>query len=157
MATKTFAIVWRWACATWPMLFLAFYLAAHAAYPFSYYYNVGEIYVDPNPAKQGDVRLRYNGGARVDFIGKYSVIVRKFDDHSIACDASSAPFMYETKSKRPAPLTMQWWAPSDARCFNLPAGLYSMETCWTVTNRGWRGLLPDVRDCIETEIFRVTG
>lgn len=138
------------------MLLLAGYIAVHMAYPFSHYYRLGEIYVDPNPAPAGDIRLEYNGGARRAFIGKYSVIARRFSDNGIACDASSAPFKYDPNAKRPDPLTMKWWAPSDSRCADLPPGVYTLETCWTITGRGWWGILPDLTDCITTPNFRVS-
>ena len=155
MAVKAISVVWRWIYAAWPMMVLAVYLTAHYAYPFSYYYSVGELYVDPNPAVQGDVRLVYNGGPNHAFLGKYSVIVREFTNGEIVCDASSAPFEYKLGSKRPDPLTIAWWAPSDPRCANLAPGVYSMQTCWTIVDRGWSGLLPDITECIMTPHFRV--
>ncbi len=155
MALKTAKLVWWIARGAWPLLLLSAYLAAHFAYPFSYYYRLGDIYVDPNPALKGDVRLEYNGGAVREFLGKYSVVARKFSDGGVACDAVGGPFKYRPDAHRPDPLTMEWWAPSDERCSHLPSGIYTIETCWTVTGRGWHGLLPDLSECITTPNFRV--
>ena len=139
----------------WPVLLLLVWLAAHLSMPFSSYYRLGEIDVGPDPALQGNVKLEYNGGAIRPFLGKYSVTVRRFENNEIACEAGSAPFLYDPNSVRPDPLTMAWWAPSDPRCASLPPDVYTMQTCWTVTSRGPLGILPNITKCLSTPIFRV--
>ncbi len=121
---------------------------------FDDYYRLGELKVDPNPAQQGDVRLAYDGGPLRPFLGSYSVVVRHMATNKIACEARSGRFSYKPGSARPFPLTLAWWAPSDARCAELPEGLYSMETCWTVHDR-LDGFLPAVTRCLQTLPFRV--
>lgn len=155
MAISAAKIAWRVARGAWAILLLFAYLGVHFSYPFSYYYRLGEIYVDPNPAKQGDVLLEYNGGAVREFLGSYSVVARRFSDNGIACDAAGGPLEYKPDAQRPDPLTMEWWAPSDKRCSSLDPGVYTIETCWTVIDRGWGGLLPSIRECITTPNFRV--
>lgn len=138
-----------------PMVLFLGWLGTHLLYPFDHYYDAGDLYVSPDPAQQGDIRLIYNGGPKIAFTGKYSVVVRTFDGDEVVCDATSAPFPYKPGSTRPDPLGMGWWAPSDPRCAGLPAGVYYIETTWTVVDRGWWGMLPNVSKTIASPPFTV--
>ena len=142
--------------AVWPLMLGGLFLVIKSLHPFGAYYDTGELLVYPDPAVQGDIRLEYNGRTLREFKGKYSVIVRGFKDNVIACDASSAVFTYRTDSVRPEVLTMEWWAPGDPRCANLPAGTYEMETCWTIVDLGPWGFLPNETECVTTPAFRVS-
>lgn len=118
---------------------------AMAMVPVSFWYDVGEITVAD--VEQGEpILLEYNGSAVRPFVGSYSVIARRFTSRQITCDASSAPFPYELDVDRPDPIPMEWWAPSDTRCHRLPAGAYSLKTCWTVHQPFW-GLVPSKTEC----------
>ena len=92
--------------------------------------------------RQGeDIEIEYDGQVVRDFVGRYGVIIRDVSSNQIVCEARGGPFPYVVGSTRPDPLTMAWWAVSDTRCYgeNLPTGLYSMNTCWSIypTFRGW--------------------
>lgn len=127
--------------------------AAMVMTPVGHWYNVGDIAVRDAAAGQ-PLEIDYHGGAVRQFRGSYSVIVRHFGSRSIACEATSSPFTYEVDAQRPDPLTMDWWAPSDRRCWTLQPGTYVMETCWTV-HSPFRGLVPAKIECVTSRDFTI--
>lgn len=127
-------------------------IAVGAVWPFSFWYDLGQYAIDDVASGQ-PVEIRYDGGAVRSFTGSYSVTVRRVPEGSVVCDASGGPLGYIPTSERPYPLTMAWWAPSDARCNDLPSGVFISETCWTV-HRPFH--LPINRvGCVKSNVFEV--
>lgn len=124
-----------------------------ALWPFSYWYRVGQVQIDDVNMGE-EIIIRYDGGSTRSFIGSYAVIMRDTTTYGVVCDATGGPFPYSTKSQRPHPLTMGWWAPSDERCARPPAGEYTLETCWTVSRPF--GIFPDKTRCVTSNVFLVT-
>lgn len=131
---------------------LALYIVA-SLWPARFWYNPGLMYV-PNSREGERIVLHFTGGVVRGFDGSYAVLVREIDTGKVVCDASGGPFPYRTDATRPDPLTIGWWAPSDPRCANLPAGNYILETCWTVGGLLW-GILPPKNICHDPAPFTV--
>ena len=127
--------------------------AMAALVPAAYWYDAHDTRVDDFEAG-GVFELLYSGGPVRDFIGSYAVIIRNTETRMIVGEDRSARFAYRVGGQRPAPLTIEWWAPGDARMHGLPPGSYQMETCWTVHDAFW-GLVPPKTTCSESNIFRV--
>ena len=121
--------------------------------PVSYWYDVGDLVVR-DATQNAPAELEYAGGAVRHFLGSYTVVAREFGSRGIVCEAQGGPFQYDPAAIRPDPLTMDWWAPSDARCSALPVGVYTLETCWTV-HRPFFGLVPNKTQCIVSPPFWV--
>lgn len=124
-----------------------------ALWPASTWYSTGALRIDDY--RQGEVmQIAYSGGPARQFKGSYSVVIRNASSGEIVSEDRSSVFTYKTGVTRPDPITINWWAPGDERAFNLPAGTYVMETCWTV-HRVFGGLVPAKHTCTESNIFRV--
>jgi hypothetical protein len=101
------------------------------------------------------VELLFSREVRHDFTGSYSVIVRDGNDTVVAED-SGGPFGYKSTSTLPKDLTLAWWAGGISDTVrNLPAGLYNMETCWTVHNPFY--VTPSKTVCVQSNVFEVTN
>lgn len=124
-----------------------------ALVPASYWHNAGAIFV-PDEQHDQPIELRWQGGAQRQFLGSYTVIARSLDTNRIACDARGGPFIYHLGTTIPDPLTLDWWAPSDSRCSDLPVGAYTLETCWTVITPFW-GIVPNKTQCVTSNPFRI--
>lgn len=129
------------------------YLMLHVIFGFDHYYEIGHIKV-VDPARPGQITLAYDGGPKRSFIGQYSVTVRDFSSHRVACDAKSGRFRYRPGSSRPEVITMEWWSGGDERCMGIGPGVYIMTTCWTAHQR-LSGLLPPVTRCLDSNPFTV--
>jgi hypothetical protein len=134
-------------------IFMVAYLAM-AAWPASHWYDPGQLVIPTSVAGE-PVELFYQGGAVRDFTGRYTVLMRDFQTQEIVCEAASGFFPYNTESKRPDPLFMDWWAPSDPRCNAPPAGQMQTTTCWTVSGILW-GLVPPKHVCTDPVSHTVT-
>lgn len=133
---------------------LAVAYAAIALWPASFWYDSGTMRVDD--IRQGEqLELIFSGGARRDFIGSYSVIIRDAHSNQVIVEDRSAPFEYFADSRPPDPLTIEWWAPGSEAMHGLPPGSYIMKTCWTIHGRLF-GLMPAKTTCVASNIFRVT-
>ncbi len=88
------------------------------------------------------------------FKGSYTATVRALNSATVICDASGA-LNYDPKSSLPDPVTLAWWAYSDARCHgpNLPAGEYVLTTTWTIKSP-FR-VLPDKSVSVISNPFRI--
>ena len=126
--------------------FMLLYLVA-ALWPASFWYEPGRMAISDSTVGQ-PVEILYQGGANRDFIGGYTVVMRDFETQGIVCEARGGPFPYRPESKRPVPLTMEWWAPSDRRCHRPPVGDYLTETCWKISGLLW-GIIPPKHNCTE--------
>lgn len=136
------------------LLPLAIYLALHWTLSFDRYYEAGGIEVI-QPAVPGEITLAYNGGPKAQFVGSYSVTIRKFETREVACETGSSRFRYTPDSERPDPITMRWWSGGAPACINLAPGIYVMETCWTIHDRLF-SLLPPVTGCVKSNRFAVS-
>lgn len=134
------------------LIFGLAYLAL-AAFPASYWYDVGATDIPDAPHGE-PVKILFTGGPLREFRGSYTVTMRRFETGEIACEARGGPFPYKPGSKRPNPLTMEWWAPSDNRCHRPPVGTYIVTTCWEVEGP-MGGLVPDKHVCSQPEAFNV--
>lgn len=118
------------------------------------WYRLGALSV-PSPVLEQPTEIKYVGGGPVrNFLGSYSVTIRQQPLNGVVCDARGGPFEYKVGSSRPDPLRMDWWAPSDRRCSDLPPGDYVLETCWTV-EKPFAGYLAPITECLKTDPFRV--
>jgi len=138
----------------WSVLYalpLAYLMASLT--PASYWYDAGTMII-PDANEYAPVIIDYDGGAKREFTGAYSVVVRNIRNQQVVCDASGGPFTYKPDAVYPAPLTLSWWAPSDARCSALPEGAYLVETCWGIRNIFW-GLVPAKAICTTSNPFNV--
>jgi len=118
--------------------------------PISPWYNIGNLSVENDPVPRGGkVELEYDGGPKVPFRGSYSVTIRDATSGEIIAEGRGGPFGYKPGSKRPDPLFLTWWLPSDPRVAEITKrpGAYYIETCWTAHDVIlW---VFDVTDCLE--------
>lgn len=129
----------------WMLIMLAYLVLAFL--PGRFWYDPGQMEIlDAAPGEP--VQILYQGGARREFLGRYTVTMRRFETQEIVCEASSGFFPYRTDSQRPDPLYMDWWAPADPRCNNPPTGHFQTTTCWTVSGILW-GLVPPKHVCTD--------
>lgn len=134
------------------MGFALTYLIA-ALLPGSLWQNPGQLEVADT--RQGEeIHLLFDGGPIRPFFGSYTVTLRDFSGGGVVCEASGGPINYVPGSQYPETITMEWWAPSDRRCWNPPVGTYSLETCWEVHGPLW-GLVPSKRVCAPRAAFTV--
>lgn len=117
------------------------------------YFDAGPIFVKDSE-DGADVELRFDGGPRLPFIGSYSVMVREVDTEAIVVESHSSRFEYVPGTRRPDPLTLGWWAYPDARALDLPAGSYTMRTCWTIYN-ALAGIFGPLTQCVQSNQFSV--
>ena len=137
----------------WAVFMLAY--LTMALWPASYWYDPGQLVIKNNV--EGDpVQLLYQGGARRNFTGSYTVLMRDFQTQEVVCEASSGFLSYSVDSKRPDPLFMDWWAPSDPRCNAPPVGTFQTTTCWTISGILW-GLVPPKHVCTDPASHTVTA
>ena len=120
--------------------------------PFGLWYDVGEVEVFDSVVGE-EVTLETSGGVKRNFLGSYTVLIKDSTRETVL-DADGGPFPYRTDSDRPEVITLHWWANGDPRAKNLPAGTYSMTTCWTVHRPIW-GLLPDKHKCTGKVFFKI--
>ena len=124
-----------------------------ALVPASYWHDKGTMFV-PDEQSDQPIELRWQGGAKREFRGVYTVVVRSIDTNRVVCEARGGPITYRPDATRPDPLTLDWWAPSDPRCADLPLGAFVLETCWTV-KAPFGGVVPDKTHCLASNPFRV--
>lgn len=139
-------------------MIILFVYIIFAIWPAYFWYETG-ITVIHDSVEGSSIELLHDGKTKIDFMGGYSVIMRNLKTNEIVCDARGGPFPYETTSKRPDPLYMEWWAPSDPRCHKPPSGDYVTTTCWKVYGLLW-GLLPPKNVCtdpIHHTVFKEKG
>lgn len=124
-----------------------------AVVPASYWHDKGSMFV-PDLQSEQPIELRWQGGAKREFRGVYTVVVRSIDNNQIVCEARGGPITYHPEATRPDPLTLDWWAPSDPRCKILPTGAFTLETCWTI-KAPFGGVVPDKTHCLMSNPFRI--
>lgn len=118
-----------------------------ALLPASIWYKAGTLGF--SSAREGEpIFIFYQGGPVRPFMGSYTVTMRDFKTGAIACEARGGPFNYKPGTPRPEPLTMDWWAPGDERCWSPPAGTYAVETCWSIWSAIF-GFLPRKHVCTQ--------
>lgn len=131
---------------------LVLFWAVLVFWPISFWYEVGDV-VFPDAMPGQEIELEYNGKVVRPFLGSYSVVVREFTTQEVICETNSGRFNYRTGTKRPDPLTMEWWAAGDARCHALPNGIYTVDTCWSIWDAFW-GIVPAKSACVRS-VLRV--
>jgi hypothetical protein len=119
---------------------------------FEAYFDVGAVHVESGP--RGEITLTATGTARRDFIGSYKVIGRSLSGRKGECEGiESGPIPYQKGGAYPEPpITMHWWEGPGGTCRDLPPGIYTIETCWTVRRPS---PLREVVGCVESNPFRV--
>jgi hypothetical protein len=134
---------------------LPFFLAyiGLASVPASYWHDKGTMFI-PDLQSTQPIELRWQGGTLREFRGVYTIIVRSTENNRVVCDARGGPVTYKPGATRPDPLTIDWWASSDFRCSALPAGVFTLETCWTI-KAPFGGVVPDKTHCLVSNPFRV--
>lgn len=123
-----------------------------AAWSASFWYDVGAVRIDDSPVGH-PIQVLYTGGARRDFRGAYSVILREAATGQVVDEDRSSVFQYRVGVDRPDPIFLTWWAPGLSE--TIPVGSYVIETCWTVHGAFW-GLVPPKTSCATSNIFRIT-
>ena len=125
-----------------------------AAFPASHWYVANELRVD-DFQRGTDFGVFFVGGPRREFVGSYSVVMRRAADNEVMAEEDSGAFRYRPGSKRPEPILASWWAPEGAaKMVNVEPGAYVLETCWTI-RRPFGGIVPAKTTCIRSNIFRV--
>ena len=125
------------------------------AIPATWWFDPDVMYVKSYERGKIPVELLFSREVRHDFTGSYSVIVRDGNDTVVAED-SGGPFGYKSTSTLPKDLTLVWWAGGISDTVrNLPAGLYNMETCWTVHSPFY--VTPSKTVCVLSNVFEVTN
>lgn len=86
-----------------------------------------------------------------DFNGTWAAGIRRLepDGWTPYCPAKGG-VPYQTDSKLPNPLTLQWWTHPD--CQSLQPGTYQMRTTWTILGDG---LLPNKYVTADSNIFEI--
>ncbi len=116
-------------------------------------YVPGEVNVADAPEGTAPP-MGFEAEIRRDIRMSYQVIARALPGLSVACDASSNPFTYRRATQPPKGFDLAWWAPGDDRCARLPAGEYTLETCWTAREL-LAGLLPKKTVCRTSNVFTI--
>lgn len=136
----------------WMGFALAYLIAA--LLPGRLWQDPGQIEVADTP-EGAEINILFDGGPVRPFLGSYTVTLRDFNGGGITCEAGGGPINYVPGAQYPRSITMEWWAPSDPRCWRPAAGTYSLETCWEIHGPLW-GLVPSKRVCAPRASFTVT-
>jgi len=136
------------------LLVMGLLYLALAAMPATFWYNPGALDI-PDVIEGQPIGILHTGGPVREFTGTYAVVVRDFETNRVVCDSRGGPLQFFPRSERPGQVTMEWWAPGDARCHRLPVGTYLVRTCWRIEGSLW-GLVPSKLTCVPPEAFNVT-
>lgn len=150
MFVKWFGFNWGHNC----LLALGLSYLVLSVFPGSYWFDVGETEI-PEVEQGKPVEILFTGGPVRNFIGSYTVTMREFGSRQIMCEAHGGPFPYDPSSERPDPLTMEWWAVSDPRCYRPAVGSYIVVACWDIEGPFF-GLVPPKQVCTDPAHFRIT-
>lgn len=121
--------------------------------PQSYWYTLNEAQPLDTPVGE-KVLMDVKQTIFHDFHGFWTVEIYKRTNKGFVkyCTASGEN-NYNADSVLPEPVTIKWWAPSNASCFgiNLPLGEYYMTTSHTVD----MSFVPDKTKTIRSNVFRI--
>lgn len=117
--------------------------------PTSLHMSVESVYVYDTPYGK-EPELAVVREIKRDFLGSYSVIVRRADTLVVACDGSAGPFTYRAGAALPETVFLEWWLGEPC---NLDPGRYTMQTVWQID----RWPLRDAVITVNTPEFIVEG
>lgn len=119
------------------LLTFTFTALAFVLFPPSYWIEVRSVVIEDGIVGE-PVALRVDRDIHHAFKGRYDVYIRTLPGQTAFCEATGR-IRYRPDATLPDPVTLEWWAYSDVRCHgaNLPAGQYSMKTCWTIELPLW--------------------
>lgn len=118
-------------------------------WPARYYFDPQKLVV-PNTRPHESVVMLFEREINKNFLGRWSVTVRRFTDHgpTVVCSAAGQA-NYKTDSILPDPLTLDWW--TEGACKTLPPGDYMISTTWEIYPVLW----PEKQISIDSNIFQV--
>ena len=118
------------------------------------YMTVNHVSVGNSVAGQ-NVELEVAREIKQDFLGSYTVEVRRFPSREVVCTANDT-LAYKTTSSLPETITLEWWS-NDAECSGrfLAPGDYIITTTWVVHIQAHG--IPEPALTIESNPFTVTA
>lgn len=96
--------------------------------PASLHMSVESVYVYDTPYGKAPELVVVREINR-DFLGSYSVVVRRAETLEIVCDGSAGPFQYRAGAALPETVFLDWWVGEPC---NLDSGRYTMQTIWQI-------------------------
>lgn len=118
-------------------LFIAFGVAVWstlmAVPPVSWWLVVDHITVNDGVAGQ-PITMDVDRTINRTFEGEWRVEVRRMERGAWEsyCTTSTKRQTYEADAALPDPVTLEWWAWTEPRCYSLPEGTYRITTVWTI-------------------------
>ena len=130
---------------------LAIFLAVGSVFALqaSFWFRVSSFDVHNATGWQA-VTVSYDRDIRRNFHGAWRVQVWKEteDGRVSVCATEWTPQDYTTDAALPEPVTWEWMAWTEPRCYRLPAGNYTAEVTWRINPGSW---------LFEREIRRADG
>lgn len=118
-------------------LFLLVFAAFNFTVPASFWMQVHRL--DVLDTKAGEpILIEYDRTIRRAFTADWRVKIRRATGDGLewVCATPSAREDYDSQSRLPEPVTLQWFAWTDERCYNLTPGQYSITASWEINPSG---------------------
>lgn len=115
-------------------LLMAGSIAIQFAFPAWRWLDVQKLDVLSGPSGE-PILVDYDRQIETEFSGQWRVKVwRKDDDGGLTpvCAPPTKAETYRPGTKLPDPVTLEWLAYTDPKCYNLLPGSYEIEVIWTI-------------------------
>lgn len=125
--------------------------------PASSWFSVNSL--DVHDAVEGDqIIVDYDRTIRRSFTADWRVKIRREAGDGLEWVCATKPHRedYDLKSRLPEPVTLEWFAWTDPRCYELPAGDYEITAIWQLNPGGIASLLFS-RTVTMTDQFKIMG
>lgn len=100
--------------------------------------------LDVQDVTQGEpILIDYSRTIRRPFTADWRVKVRRFTDDGLewVCATPISREDYDAKSRLPRPVTLQWFAWTDPRCYDLQPGRYEIAATWEINPDGLASIM----------------
>lgn len=123
-------------------VFLLGFAAMNFVLPASYWMKVNNFDV-LNGIEGSPVLIDYDRTIKRNFVGDWRIKVRRFSGDGLEWICATTPSRedYDPKTVLPEPVTLEWFAWSDDRCYDLPAGEYEITATWEINPVGMASVL----------------
>lgn len=136
-------------------LFLLLFAALNFAVPASFWFSVTAV--DVLDGEQGQpMIMEYDRTIRRAFTADWRVKIRRHSGDGLewVCATPVQREDYDRRSRKPDPVTLEWFAWTDPRCYDLDPGDYTLTVTWEINPSGLAALMFR-RTVSMTDNFRV--
>lgn len=124
-----------------PVLLLAF-AAVNFIVPSSFWMVVDRMDVHDSVEGQ-QITMDYERVIKRSFAADWRVKIRRASGDGLewVCSTPVAREDYDSRSRPPRPVTLEWFTWTDARCYTLPPGQYHITATWEINPAGIAAML----------------